>query len=128
MKELGDKFFNAIATIRTPLTLAGASVMAMYLTYRQILTLNIFSNIGSANTYSLLALILHLCFWLAILATILGVGSFALPILLNYLDTRRNSRVKLIDAQFDPTQSDYEKVHQDGAELIKPKPTEDFES
>ncbi len=70
------KLFAVADRVKTPLALAGTVVIALYLIYRQVLSLSIFSNIGSQPTFLVIQSIIDKLFWLAILALVLGVGSY----------------------------------------------------
>lgn len=76
-----DFDFSKIATIldriKTPLTLGGLVVVVLYGLYNQILKLPGFSAaLPSGATAQLLQDIIRYLFWLAILAVVLGVGSY----------------------------------------------------
>jgi hypothetical protein len=70
------KLFALADRIKTPLALAGAIVVALYLLYRQVLSLGIFSTLGSQPTFLVLQSIINKLFWLAVLALVLGVSSY----------------------------------------------------
>jgi ABC-type arginine/histidine transport system permease subunit len=70
------KLFALADRIKTPLALAGAVVVALYLIYRQVLSLGIFSTLGSQPTFLVVQSIIDKLFWLAVLALVLGVCSY----------------------------------------------------
>ncbi len=65
-----------IERIRTPLSLAGLVVLALYFVYAKILEMNVFSSVGSDQTALLISRVLSYLFWLALVAVVLGIGSF----------------------------------------------------
>src|SRR5262245_17379535 len=76
MKESGDKLFGIAEKIKTPLALAGLVVIVLYLLVKQVLALDVFSNIGGSGTLRVLENVLDSVFWLATIAVVLGVGSY----------------------------------------------------
>jgi hypothetical protein len=71
--------------IRTPLSLAGLTIIVLYLLYSQILKMDIFAPLKLDATYQLLDKILGYLFWLALVSVILG----AIGYLSHLLTTRR---------------------------------------
>ena len=67
-----NKLIDVIDKIKTPLALSGLIIIVLYYIYRQILSLNIFSEIGESNTFLLLDKTIGILFYLAILSIILG--------------------------------------------------------
>jgi uncharacterized membrane protein YjgN (DUF898 family) len=70
------KLFSLADRIKTPLALAGAVVVALYLIFRQVLNLQVFSNVGSQPTFLIIQSVIDKVFWLAVLATTLGILSY----------------------------------------------------
>ena len=93
-----DKISALTAKIKTPLALSGFVFAVLYGIYRQVLSLNVFSNIGSSSTFQLLQDVLGKLFWLALVALILGVASYIAVPILNHRIQRKSSRVALLDA------------------------------
>lgn len=78
------KLVAALDRVKTPLTLGGLVVIVLYELYSQILGLKIFGQLPPNSTFVLVRDIVGYLFWLAVLAVVLGVGSylavhFALP-------------------------------------------------
>ncbi len=68
-----------IATrIATPLSLASAIIMVLYLLYRLVLGLDIFTTLAENNTFLLLNSIVDKVFILAVVGLVLGIGSYSL--------------------------------------------------
>lgn len=71
------KVATVLNRVKTPLTLGGLVVLVLYGLYSQILKLPGFAAALSSGTVAqLLQEIIKYLFWLAILAVILGVGSY----------------------------------------------------
>jgi hypothetical protein len=62
--------------VKTPLTLGGLVVIVLYGIYSQILKLNIFPQLPAASAFIIIRDIIGYLFWLAVLAVVLGVGSY----------------------------------------------------
>jgi hypothetical protein len=92
--------------VKTPLSLAGITIIVLYAIYRQILSLDIFENIGQDSTFILLQNILDKLFWLALISILLGVFSYLVTIILN-----RKLR----------SHSPYVQIEEEGKKKIKPK-------
>jgi hypothetical protein len=107
--------------VKTPLSLAGITIIVLYAIYRQILSLDIFENIGQDSTFILLQNILDKLFWLALISILLGVFSYLVTIILNRKLRSHSSRVTLIDASLDPKDSPYVQIEEEGKKKIKPK-------
>lgn len=84
--ELLSKVGNIIERVRTPLALAGLVVVVLYALYRQILGMDIFTRIGSGETFVLVDRVLLYLFILAVFAVALGAVGYILSI--------RNARSK----------------------------------
>ena len=61
--------------IRTPLALAGLVIIIFYAIYKEVLSLNIFANVGGNSTFLIIENIIDKVFWLTVLALVLGVIS-----------------------------------------------------
>ncbi len=107
--------------VRTPLALAGLTVVILYAIDKEILSLDVFEKIGGSGTLLLLQDILDKLFWLALVALVLGIASYVLTILLSYKSQSHSSNVKLIDASLDPHDSPYEQTIEDGKKKIRYK-------
>ncbi|OGO74867.1 MAG: hypothetical protein A3K45_03600 [Chloroflexi bacterium RIFOXYC12_FULL_59_14] len=120
MKSDMGKFINLAGKIKTPLTLSGLVVVILYAVYRQVLSLNIFENIGANSTFVLLQNILDKIFWLALISILLGVASYLVTFILSRQAPRSSSSVSLIDASLDPHDSPYEQHIENGKKKIRP--------
>ena len=69
------KIGNVLDRVKTPLTLGGLVILVLYGIYSQILTSSVFSAVA-ASAFTLLQAIVRYLFWLALVALILGVGSY----------------------------------------------------
>lgn len=107
--------------VKTPLALSGLVVIVLYLIVKQILSLNVFSNIGSSSTFILLQNILDKVFWLAVITIFLGIGSYIFSTVLSHKVASRSSNVELVDARVNPEQDGYEEVPTVKGTLIQPK-------
>ncbi len=71
------KVASILERIKTPLTLGGLVVMVLYALYSQVLKLPGFAAaLPSGAAAQLIGDVIKYLFWLAILAVILGVGSY----------------------------------------------------
>lgn len=70
------KIGSVLDRVKTPLTLGGLVILVLYGIYSQILKLGIFPQLPAASAFTLLQTIVSYLFWLAIVALILGVGSY----------------------------------------------------
>ena len=70
------KIGNVLDRVKTPLTLGGLVILVLYGIYSQILKLGIFPQLPAASAFTLLQAIVRYLFWLALVALILGVGSY----------------------------------------------------
>ena len=95
-----------LVRIRTPLTLAGLVVLILYALYRQVLNLQIFSQVNSDQTFALIDTIVRSVFWLALVALVLGILSYVISILLRHKYPGMNSDVEIIDQRVDPNMTE----------------------
>ncbi|QDG93257.1 hypothetical protein NIBR502774_12520 [Rhizobium sp. NIBRBAC000502774] len=116
-----SKLFELAQRTKTPLALAGASLIVFYLLIKQLLSLNLFSNIGSEATAAFLQGLVAYLFWLAIVTIGLGVASYLVALILSHQIRARASNVNLVDARLDPHSSDYEEINVNGSRKIQPK-------
>jgi hypothetical protein len=116
-----EKLAAVASKIKTPLALSGLVVVVLYAIYKQILSLDVYERIGSESTFQFLQNILDKLFWLAIIAIILGVICYLLPIILSHKARPSSSNVSLIDASLDPKDSPYKQTIKDGTKKIDPK-------
>lgn len=116
-----DKLLSIASSLKTPFALAALVVAILYLIYRQVLSLGVFSNIGADPTFHLLQNVLDKLFWLALVAIILSLLSYIVTIVLRHKTPSRSSRVVLINASLDPRDSPYEQSVEDGVKTIRPK-------
>lgn len=121
MKENLIKIFGVAEKVKTPLALAGLVVIVLYLIFRQVLSLDVFSNIGASNTFALLQTVLSMLFWLAVTSILLGVSSYILSRVLKHQVEARTSNVQLLDARLDRQDSEYEEVPKKEGKIIRPK-------
>ena len=121
MKDTIVKLLGVAEKVKTPLALSGLVIIVLYLIFKQVLSLNVFSNIGSSNTFVLLQNLLSMVFWLAILSIVLGVGSYILAMVLKHRIDPRSSNVQLIDSRLDPHDSPYDEVIVKEKRLVRPK-------
>ncbi|SRR6266567_4151299 len=123
MKPDLQGLINLAAKVRTPLSLAGLIIVVLFLIYRQLLSLNIFENVGSNATFLILEDILNKLFWLAIVALVLGIASYLTTSILTHKNQAqtRTSHVELIDASLDPHDSPYEQSIEGGRKIIRYK-------
>jgi hypothetical protein len=71
------KIATVLNRVKTPLTLGGLVVLVLYGLYSQILKLpGLQRQLSSSTVAQLLQEIIQYLFWLAILAVVLGVGSY----------------------------------------------------
>lgn len=83
-----------VGAIRTPLALAGLIAIVLYVIYQQVLALPVFENIGANPTFLLLQNVIDKLFWLAIVALVLGVGSYIFIAALHRIDSKRTSEIE----------------------------------
>jgi len=107
--------------IRTPLALAGLVIIIFYAIYKEVLSLNIFTNVGGNSTFLIIENIIEKVFWLAVLALVLGVISYLFTYLLSYKSKSLSSNVSLIDASLDRHSSPYQQYTEDGIKKIRYK-------
>src|SRR5438876_3472737 len=99
MNSGATKLFEVAQRIKTPLALAGAVLIVFYLIIKQLLSLNVFSNIGSEATADLLRGLVSKLFWLSIITICLGVVSYLIALILSHQIRARESKVELVDAR-----------------------------
>ncbi len=119
MKPNIQELVNIAVKVRTPLALAGLTIVLLYAIYKEVLSLNVFEKIGGNATFILLQNILDKVFWLALVALVLGVVSYLITVLLGYKSQSRASNVRLIDASLDPHDSPYEQTIEGGRKKIR---------
>ena len=107
--------------IRTPLALAGLVIIIFYAIYKEVLSLNIFSNVGANSTFLIIENIIDKVFWLAVIALVLGVISYLVTYFLSYRNKSLSSNVSLIDASLDQHSSPYQQHTEDGIKKIRHK-------
>jgi hypothetical protein len=73
---MDNKLFEIASKVARPLSLASITLIALYLIYRAILGLNIFSPLEETNTFSLLRIVADRIFYLALFSLLLGVFSY----------------------------------------------------
>ncbi|CAM1371548.1 hypothetical protein [Tenacibaculum xiamenense] len=115
-----DKILNVATKIRTPLSIAGLIIIILYLIVRQILDMQIFTEVGKENSFLLINSILDKIFWLALVSLILGISSYLITILIKK-KSRKTSNVSIIDSSNDEKMSNYiETTETKGVKIIKP--------
>lgn len=72
------KLLKLATKIATPLSLASLVVLVLYLLFRTILTLPVFSQLAEGNTFLLLMAIINKLFVLALVGLVLGIGGYLL--------------------------------------------------
>ena len=78
--ELLNKMGSVIERVRTPLALAGLVIIVLYALYKQILEMDIFTKVGSDETFMLVDRVLLYLFILAATSAILGGIGYILSI------------------------------------------------
>ncbi len=73
---MGGQFVSILEQIRGPLSIVALSFLVTYAVYLRVLKLGVFQPIGRKGTLSILHSILGKLFWLALVALILGLGSY----------------------------------------------------
>jgi len=121
MKSTSEKLFILAGKVKTPLILSGLVVSVLYGIYKQILSLDVFENIGANSTFVILQSMLEKVFWLALISIVLGVASYLTTFVLSRKQPAHKSNVSLIDASLDPHNSAYEQNNEKGKKNIKPK-------
>ena len=107
--------------IRTPLALAGLVIIIFYAIYKEVLSMNIFANVGGNSTFLIIENIIDKVFWLAVIALVLGVISYLVTYFLSYRNKSLSSNVSLIDASLDQHSSPYQQQTEDGIKKIRHK-------
>lgn len=116
-----EKVVSIARRVKTPLSLSGIVVAVLYAIYRQVLSLNVFENIGANPTFLLLQNVLNKLFWLALVAIVLGVASHLITVFLSHRKPPLSSDLVMIKASLDPHDSPYEESIKDGRKTIQPK-------
>lgn len=108
--------------IKTPISIISLVVIILYLIFKQILELDIFTKVGEKNTYLLLDNILNKIFWFAIIVLVFGVLLYILSYTLkNKNKTMLKSNVKLLSSTNDSKMSDHKQtIDSKGKKIIKP--------
>ncbi len=75
---MGEKLFEIAAKITKPVSLAAAIAIILYVIYKAVLSLPVFSALGERGTFVLLNAITEKVFYLALAALVLGIASFSL--------------------------------------------------
>src|SRR6266496_2306317 len=75
-ENMDKKLFQIASRVATPLSLASTVVIVLYLVYRNILSLGVFSALAESNTFNLLNSIVDKLFYLSLVALILGVAAY----------------------------------------------------
>lgn len=119
MKSNLQGILNLAAKVKTPLSLTGLIIVVLYAIYRQVLSLNVFENVGSNATFLILEDILDKLFWLALVALILGIISYLVTTFLAHKKQEHSSNVVLIDASLDRHDSPYEQTEENGRKVIR---------
>lgn len=73
---MDNKLFEIASKITRPLSLASITLIALYLIYRTILGLNVFSPLEETSTFALLKFLADRIFYLALFSLLLGVISY----------------------------------------------------
>jgi hypothetical protein len=116
-----EKVVGIARRVRTPLSLSGITVAVLYAIYRQVLSLNVFENIGANPTFLLLQNVLDKLFWLALVAIVLGVASYLITVFLSHRRQSLSSDVVMINASLDPHDSPYKENIESGRKTIRHK-------
>jgi hypothetical protein len=109
-----NKLATIINRIKTPLSLAGLTILVLYQLYSQALSLPIYENIGADPTFRLLQNLLDKVFWLSLLALLLGVASYITALVISRRSPPLESDVALIAADHDPQESPGYEQHRAG--------------
>ena len=121
MKSDIQSLLKLALKIRTPLALAGLVIVIFYAIYKEVLSLNIFANVGGNSTFLIIENIIDKVFWLAMIALVLGVISYLFTYLLSYKNKSLSSNVSLIDASLDQHNSLYQEYTDNGIKKIRYK-------
>lgn len=76
-------FFEIASKVSTPLALGGLIVGALFLTFKQILSMNIFPQLTKQLGGKIIIKIIHTFLILALVATVLGFIAYVLPTIIN---------------------------------------------
>jgi len=121
MKPNLQELMNVAVKVRTPLALAGLTIVVLYGIYKEVLSLNVFEKIGANATFILLQDILDKLFWLALLALVLGVASYLVTSLVGRKSQSHFSNVTLVDASLDSHDNPYTQTIEGGRKKIRYK-------
>ena len=72
-----EKLFEIASRVTKPVSLAALVVAVFYLVLRALFSLPVFSDLGESATFALLSTIAERLFYLALVALVLGVGSYS---------------------------------------------------
>lgn len=103
MGDLLGKFASVLDKVKTPLSLAGLTVLVLYGLYSQVLGLEIFSQLDQTRTSEVLDSIVRGVFILALVAMVLGVSSYLLAPILHRRARTLESKLRIVDLREDPT-------------------------
>jgi hypothetical protein len=82
-----NKLFQTASRIATPLSLASVIVIALYLIYKAVLALEIFSILEENNTLILISSIVDKLFYLASIALVLSIASYIYTQYLKHIES-----------------------------------------
>jgi hypothetical protein len=116
-----QKLFAIAASVKNPLAVSGLGVMALYLVYRQLLSLKVFVSIGAHPTFLVLQNVIDKLFWLALTAVVLGVSSYVIALIAARHSHPLASGLRILDSSLDPRDSPYEERLEAGKRVIRPK-------
>ncbi|GHF06159.1 hypothetical protein GCM10017786_44650 [Amycolatopsis deserti] len=97
-----ETFAKIIGKLKTPLTLAGLTVVILYLLYQQVLNLSVLSPLQGNETFTLVDSIVSKVFWLAVVAVVFGFAGFVLTALLQRRTRPKRAAVSLVGTSLDP--------------------------
>jgi hypothetical protein len=95
-------FSSVLEQIRGPLSIVALSFLILYGIYLRVLKLPVFQPIGPKGTRSMLTTVLSRLFWLAVIALVLGLGSYIASLYINRRPSKLTSSTRLLDARLDP--------------------------
>src|SRR5437867_2779648 len=113
-----ESFTSILEQIRGPLSIVALSFLVLYEIYLRVLKLRVFQPIGPKRTLSMLTTVLSRLFWLAVIALVLGLGSYIASLYINRQPAKLTSSARLLDARVDQT------LTREASGIIFPKPTE----
>lgn len=121
MKPNLQELIKMALKVKTPLALAGLVIVIFYAIYREILSLNIFGNIGDNSTFLIVEDMIDKVFWLAMVALVLGTIGFLFTFAIEHKNKPVSSNVSLIDASLDTQDSPYYQYTENGVKKIRYK-------